>query len=54
MEQLDLLISCIESRTTMLTEFDGELFQSIVDKIVVQDKSVYFLLISGLEFTERI
>lgn len=54
LEQLDILIDCIERHTTILTEFDEELFSVIVEKIVVRDNILEFNLISGLKFKERI
>lgn len=37
-----------------MTDFDEELFGSIVDKIVIKDKTLEFNLISGLIFKENI
>ena len=54
LEQLDLLISCIEKKTSVLIEFDSELFGEIVDRIIIRDKEIYFELISGLEFKEKL
>ena len=51
-DQLDLLISCIEKQTSVLNEFDSELFSEIVDRIIIKDKEIYFELLSGLEFKE--
>ena len=54
LEQLDILIDCIESRSSILTEFDEGLFGIIVEKILVKDKTLEFYLISGLSFKENI
>ena len=54
LEQLDTLIDCIESRDTILTEFDEELFSTIVEKVIVTDGTLEFNLISGLKFKEKI
>ena len=51
-DQLDLLISCIEKQTSVLNEFDSELFSEIVDRMIIKDKEIYFELLSGLEFKE--
>ena len=54
LEQLDLLIDIIEKQDDMITVFDEELFGIIVERIIVRDKSLEFILISGLSFKENI
>lgn len=54
LEQLDMLISCIEKKTSILIEFDSELFGEIVDRIIINGKAITFNLVSGLAFTENI
>ena len=54
LEQLDILIDCIESKSSILTEFDEELFRMVVDKIIVKDRTLEFTLISGIAFNEHI
>ena len=52
MEQLDLLISCIESKNSVLTEFDDEMFSEIIDRLVINDSTITFHLINELELVE--
>ena len=54
LEQLDILIESIEKQSHIITEFDEELFGVIVERIIVRDKSLEFILISGLSFKENI
>ena len=49
LEQLDLLVSTIERQEAVLTEFDPELFEAIIEKVIIADKSIEFQLISGLK-----
>ena len=53
-EQLDILIDSIEKQDNITTEFDEELFGIIVERIIVRDKSLEFILISGLSLKENI
>ena len=52
LERLDLLISCIESKNSVLTEFDDEMFSEIIDRLVINDSTITFHLISELELVE--
>ena len=52
LEQLDLLISCIESKYSVLTEFDDEMFSEMIDRLVINDSTITFHLISELELVE--
>ena len=54
LEQLDILIDSIEKQSHIITEFDEELFGVIVERIIVRDKSLEFILISGLSLKEDI
>ena len=54
LEQLDILIDSIEKQDNITTEFDEELFGIIVERIIVRDKSLEFILISGLSLKEDI
>ena len=54
LEQLDILIDTIEKQDNITTEFDEELFGIIVERIIVRDKSLEFILISGLSLKEDI
>ena len=54
LEQVDTLIDCFEGRTTIITEFDDELFGMIVERIMVRNNILEFHLISGLKFNEEI
>ena len=54
LEQLDILIDSIEKQNDIITEFDEELFGVIVERIIVRDKSLEFILISGLSLKEDI
>ena len=54
LEQLEILIDSIEKHDGIITEFDEELFSSIIERIIVRDKCLEFILISGLSFKENI
>ena len=54
LEQLDILIDSIEKQDNITTEFDEELFGIVVERIIVRDKSLEFILISGLSLKEDI
>ena len=54
LEQLDILVDSIEKQDNITTEFDEELFGIIVERIIVRDKSLEFILISGLSLKEDI
>ena len=54
LEQLDILMDSIEKQDNITTEFDEELFGIIVERIIVRDKSLEFILISGLSLKEDI
>lgn len=53
LEQLDILIDSIEKQNGIITSFDEELFGTIVERIVVRDNCLEFILISGLALTEN-
>ena len=53
-KQLDNLIDCIESQSSIITDFDEELFGMIVEKVVINEKTMEFCLISGITFKENI
>lgn len=52
LEQLDILIDCIESKNSIMTVFDEKIFGMIVEKVVVMDEFLEFCLISGITFKE--
>ncbi len=52
--QLDILIDCIEKQDSIMTSFNEELFGMIVERIVVRDEGLEFMLISGIVFKEKI
>lgn len=54
LEQLDILIDSIEKQNGIITSFDEELFGTIVERIIVRDNCLEFILISGLALTENI
>ena len=53
LEQLDILIDSIEKQNGIITSFDEELFGTIVERIIVRDNCLEFILISGLALTEN-
>lgn len=53
-EQLDILIDCIESQSSIMSVFNEELFGMIVEKVVINDKTMEYRLISGITFKENI
>jgi len=52
LEHLDILIDCIEQKSVM-TDFDEELFGTVVEKIIVRNKTLEFNLISGMKLKEN-
>ncbi len=54
LEQLDMLIEAFESRNEIFAEFDENMFNQIVEKIIVKDNILEFELISGLKLREKI
>ena len=53
-KQLDNLIDCIDSQSSIITDFDEELFGMIVEKVIINEKTMEFCLISGITFKENI
>ena len=53
-EQLYILIDCIESQSSIMSVFNEELFGMIVEKVVINDKTMEYRLISGITFKENI
>ena len=53
-KQLDILIDCIESQSSIISNFDEKLFGMIVEKVVINEKTMEFCLISGITFKENI
>ena len=54
-EQIEMLIDIFSSRKSPMTKFEETVFESIVEKIVVEDNTTLeFNLIGGLKFTENI
>lgn len=53
-KQLDILIDCIESQSSIITDFHEELFGMIVEKVIINEKTMEFCLISGITFKENI
>jgi hypothetical protein len=53
LEQFDILIDSIEKQNGIITSFDEELFGTIVERIIVRDNCLEFILISGLALTEN-
>lgn len=53
-EQLDILIDCFESQSSIMSGFNEELFGMIVEKIIVRNNKLEFSLISGIVFKEEI
>ncbi len=54
LEQFEILIDSIEKQSHIITEFDEELFGIIVERIIVRDKSLEFILTSGLSLKDDI
>ena len=48
------IFTTLEKQDNITTEFDEELFGIIVERIIVRDKSLEFILISGLSLKEDI
>ena len=54
LEQLDLLIDCFESQSSIMSGFNEKLFGMIVEKMIIRNNMLEFSLISGIVFKERI
>lgn len=54
LEQLDILIDCFESQSSIMSGFNEKLFGMIVEKMIIRNNMLEFLLISGIVFKERI
>ncbi len=54
LDQVITLQTIIGSRDTYMTEFDDQTFGYIIDKIIIDNSKIKFILIGGLEFTERV
>lgn len=55
MEQISLLISILEKDDNLLTEFDENIFESMIEKIIAKSHTeLEFQLIGGLRFKEMI
>ncbi len=52
LEQLDMLICSIERQRTVIATFSTELFDEIVDRIIVNNNEIIFRLVSGIELSE--
>ena len=53
LEQLDILIDCIDSQSGIFTEFNEGLFRMIVESITVQDTTLEFTLISNIKLKRK-
>ena len=54
-EQISLLISILEKDDNLLTNFDEDIFESMVEKIIVKSQTeLEFQLIGGLKFIEKL
>jgi hypothetical protein len=54
LEQLDILIDCFESQSSIMSRFNEKLFGMIVEKMIIRNNMLEFSLISGIVFKERI
>lgn len=55
LDQIEMLADLFEKREQLMTEFEPDVFESIVDRIVVKSRNeLEFHLISGLKLTEKI
>lgn len=55
LDQIEMLTDLFESREHLMTEFEPDVFESIVDRIVVKSiNELEFHLIGGLKLTEKI
>lgn len=55
LDQIEMLTELFEKREHLMTEFEPDVFESIVDRIVVKSRNVLeFHLIGGLKLTEKI
>jgi len=54
LEQVDILIDCIESQSSIIPGFNEKMFGMIVENVVISDKTMEFRLISGVALKENI
>lgn len=55
LDQIEMLVEIFEKREQLMTEFKPDVFESIVDRIVVKSRNeLEFHLIGGLKLTEKI
>ena len=53
LEQLDMLISSIENKGSIIIDFDSSLFEQIIEKVIITDDELRFQIVGGLEFKEN-
>ena len=54
-EQIEMLIDFFESRSEIMTEFESESFDFMIEKIIVKErKTLEFHLLGGLKLTEKL
>ncbi len=55
LDQIEMLVEIFEKREQLMTAFEPDIFESIVDRIVVKSRNeLEFHLIGGLKLTEKI
>lgn len=55
LEQIEMLIDFFECRNEIMTEFESESFDFIIEKIIVKEqKNLEFYLLGGLKLTEKL
>lgn len=55
LEQIEMLIDFFESRSEIMTDFESEIFEFMIEKIIVKEqKTLEFHLLGGLKLTEKL
>ena len=55
LEQIEMLIDFFESRNEIMTDFESEAFELMIEKIIVKEqKTLEFYLLGGLKLTEKL
>ncbi len=55
LEQIEMLVDIFESRNEIMTDFENEVFEFMIEKIIVKEqKTLEFHLLGGLKFTEKL
>lgn len=55
LEQIEMLTDFFESRNEIMTDFESETFDFMIEKIIVREQKILeFHLLGGLKLTEKL